>query len=97
MVFETTLKPPVEAEPLTDAQFDRLWRFINYKGAPDDWRLTLVEGLVKVAFLTCAQAAEVVESLSWDDMRVDAAVLMFPRVCDPENLHVIEGKLLDRQ
>jgi Leucine-rich repeat (LRR) protein len=95
LAFETTLKSPVDAEPLTDAQFDRLWRFTNYQGAPDDWRISLVENLVKVAFLTCAQTAEVMESLSWADMRVAAAVLMFPRVCDPQNLQVIEEKLLE--
>ena len=47
----------VDAAPLTESQFDRLWRYVNYEGAPDDWRLTLIEGLVKVAYLTCAQAA----------------------------------------
>jgi len=36
-------------------------------------------------------------AISWADQRGRAAVVMFPRVCDPQNLRVIEAKLLERQ
>jgi hypothetical protein len=35
--------------------------------------------------LTCEQAREILKTFSFDDDRVKSAVLLYPRVTDPEN------------
>lgn len=55
----------------------------------DDGKLSVVGGAVKTRHFTCAQARQILQTFTFDQSRERAALLLYPRVTDPENFFTI--------
>jgi hypothetical protein len=73
---------------MSDADFARLLKSI--KGLSfDDQKLDLLRDLGKTPRFTASQVRELVQTFSFDDKRVEAAVLLHPFLQDAENFYQV--------
>jgi hypothetical protein len=78
--------PHQPAGPLPAPEFDKLLK--GLKAEPfDDGKLTYVENFASRVPLSCAQAATLLGSFAFDEKRIDALKVIYPRLVDPHNLN----------
>ena len=70
--------------PITDEDFAKLLKNLKDQSF-DEQKVEFIETFVKGRPLNCKQATEILETLSFDDGRIKAAVLLHPGLVDAEN------------
>jgi len=78
--------------PMKDAAFAQLVEAIK-QASFDDEKIAVVRHAAQSNWFRSAQVAAVMDLVSFDDGKIDAAVAMRPRITDPENSFVIFNKL----
>ena len=78
--------------PMKDAAFAQLVEAIK-QASFDDEKIAVVRHAAQSNWFRSAQVGAVMDLLSFDDGKIDAAVAMWPRITDPENSFVIFNKL----
>jgi len=74
-----SITPPLSAE-----DFAKLMKSLKAESF-DEGKASFVALFAQKGRLTCEQAREILKAFSFDDDRVKSAVLLYPRVTDPEN------------
>ena len=69
---------------VTDEDFAKLLKNLKDQ-AFEEQKAEFIETFAKGRPLNCAQATELLKTLSFDDGRVEAAILLHPGLVDPEN------------
>jgi hypothetical protein len=72
------------APPLSAEDFANLTKSLKAESF-DEGKASFVALFAQKGRLTCEQAREILKAFSFDDDRVKSAVLLYPRVTDPEN------------
>lgn len=75
---------PEPRRPITDEDFAKLLANIKDQSFDDD-KVEFIETFVKGRPMTCGQATEILKTLSFDDGRIKAAVVIYPGLVDSEN------------
>ena len=70
--------------PLSAEDFAKLMKSLKSESF-DEGKASFVVLFAQKGRLTCEQAREILKAFSFDDDRVKSAVLLYPRVTDPEN------------
>ncbi|MDX2088716.1 MAG: DUF4476 domain-containing protein [Kofleriaceae bacterium] len=83
---------PAKPTPMRQAAFDQLVQTIRAASFDDD-KVEVVRHAAQGNWFGANQVATVMDLLSFDDGKIDAAVAMWPRITDPENSFVIFNKL----
>jgi hypothetical protein len=73
--------------------FEVLLQEMEHGSAVDFWRLGLLKTAVAVTFFTAEQAMRLLSCFQWSADRVEAAILLFVRVVDTENLHQLTHEM----
>lgn len=76
--------PAANAPPLSAEDFAKLMKSLKAESF-DEGKASFVALFAQKGRLTCEQAKEILKAFSFDDDRVKSAVLLYPRVTDPEN------------
>jgi hypothetical protein len=76
--------PASAAAPLSAEEFAKLLKSLKAESF-DEGKASFVALFAAKGRLTCDQAKEILKAFSFDDDRVKSAVLLYPRVTDPEN------------
>lgn len=76
--------PAASAPPLSAEDFASLMKSLKAESF-DEGKASFVALFAQKGRLTCEQAKEILKAFSFDDDRVKSAVLLYPRVTDPEN------------
>jgi len=93
-------RPPVDSKPISEEQFGRLWVALvhNNVEASDEWRLALVRILSKDNYFTAKQVGWILNDISWEAEKMEAAMTLFGRISDPENIDdLLHGLNKDQQ
>lgn len=85
-------KQPAKPVPMKAAAFEQLVGAIRAASFDDD-KVEVVRHAAQTNFFSSNQVAAVMDLLSFDEGKIDAAVAMWPRITDPENSFVIFKKL----
>lgn len=91
-VIETLARDDSKPAAMRAPAFDQLVQTIR-KASFDNDKVAIVRHAAQTNWFAAAQVASVMELLSFDDGKIDAAVAMWPRLTDPENSFVIFNKL----
>jgi len=91
-VLETMRDADSKPAPMRDGAFQQLVEAIK-AASFDDEKLAVVRHAAQSNWFRAAQIGAVMDLLSFDDGKVDAAAAMWPRMTDPENSFVIFNKL----
>ncbi|GMH42451.1 hypothetical protein BSKO_10370 [Bryopsis sp. KO-2023] len=84
--------PPTGVEAMNDADFHNILQELSDVGANDIWRLALLQIITGTYFFSSAQAGSLLGSFEWRPERIEAAVMLFGRVIDPQNMSsMMEG------
>lgn len=78
------IAPAASAPPLSAEDFAKLMKSLKAESF-DEGKASFVALFAQKGRLTCEQAKEILKAFSFDDDRVKSAVLLYPRVTDPEN------------
>jgi hypothetical protein len=81
-----------EYQPLTDAEFQAVYKRVAAASFADD-QIALVKSVAKSSYFTVAQAATLMKACSFDDTRIEVAVILYPRIVDARNWYQIEDAL----
>jgi hypothetical protein len=79
-------------QPLTDAEFQAVYKRVAAASFADD-QIALVKSVAKSSYFTVAQAATLMKACSFDDTRIEVAVILYPRIVDSRNWYQIEDAL----
>jgi hypothetical protein len=82
------LEGPARPVIISDDDFARLLRGLA-AGPFDNDRVTFVENFARARTFTSAHVREIARTFQFDDGRGKAAVLLYPRVVDPENFFTV--------
>jgi hypothetical protein len=74
----------IAAPPLSAEDFAKLMKSLKAESF-DEGKASFVALFAQKGRLTCEQAREILKAFSFDDDRIKSAVLLYPRVTDPEN------------
>jgi hypothetical protein len=85
-------KQPAKPVPMKQAAFEQLVGAIRAASFDDD-KLEVVRHAAQTNWFSSNQVAAVMDLLSFDEGKIDAAVAMWPHITDPENSFVIFKKL----
>jgi hypothetical protein len=66
-----------EYEALTDAEFQAVYKRVAAASFADD-QIALVKSVAKSSYVTVAQAATLMKACSFDDTRIEVAVILYP-------------------
>jgi hypothetical protein len=83
---------PAKPQPMTSAQFGQLVEAIRSASFDDD-KVGVVRLAAQTNWFLASQGAAVMDLISFDDGKIDAAAAMWPRITDPENYFVMLNKL----
>jgi hypothetical protein len=71
-------------QPISDADFAKLLKNLKEQSF-DEQKVVFIETFAKGRPLSCAQATELIKTLSFDDGRKKAAIMLHPSLVDAEN------------
>jgi hypothetical protein len=83
---------PAKPQPMTSAAFGQLVEAIRSASFDDD-KVSVVRLAAQNNWFSANQGAAVMDLLSFDDGKIDAAAAMWPRITDPEHYFVMMNKL----
>ena len=83
---------PAKPQPMKSADFAQLVEAIRSASFDDD-KVGVVRLAAQNNWFLASQGAAVMDLISFDDSKIDAAVAMWPRITDPENYFVMMNKL----
>jgi hypothetical protein len=83
---------PAKPQPMRVADFTQLVEAIRSASFDDD-KVGVVRLAAQNNWFLASQGAAVMDLLSFDDGKIDAAAAMWPRITDPENYFVMMNKL----
>jgi len=100
-ILKVQCRPPtknaLEMRPLSDLEFENVFLEMDFRFATDQWKVSYVQLLSQTCYFTSEQAAEVIKIFQWPQDKVDATSLMFSRIVDPDNIHVLENACTPRE
>jgi hypothetical protein len=73
---------------VTAAELQRIVTKIEAESFSDD-QLALVGAVAKASWFTADQVLAVMKACDWDDTRIEAAVLLYPRTVDADNWYLV--------
>lgn len=82
--------PEIGPQPMNSAQFSSLTGAINSE-AFGDGKLRTLQSASSGSFFTSQQAKSLVSLYTFGDDKIEAAVMLYPRVLDPENFYIVYG------
>ncbi len=74
--------------PISEAEFAKLIDNVKDQSFDDD-KIDFLKTFVKQRPLNCEQAAKILKTLSFDDGRSQAAIILYPSITDSENFYEI--------
>jgi Domain of unknown function (DUF4476) len=77
---------PAAPAAISAADFERLLNGLKQE-AFDDRKFTYIENFASKAPLSCAQATVLLKSFAFDDGRLKAVKLLYPKLVDPQNFN----------
>jgi hypothetical protein len=80
----TVEEEPDKPVPASPEEFARVLTMIKAKW-PDRERLALIADMGRFGHYTSAQVRALLEAFDFDDNKVEAAVMLYPKLTDPEN------------
>jgi hypothetical protein len=83
---------PAKPQPMRSAEFGQLVDAIRSASFDDD-KVGVVRLAAQNNWFLASQGAAVMDLISFDDGKIDAAAAMWPRITDPENYFVMMNKL----
>jgi hypothetical protein len=83
---------PQKPQPMKSAEFGQLVAAIRGASFDDD-KVGVVRLAAQNNWFLASQGAAVMDLISFDDGKIDAAAAMWPRITDPENYFVMMNKL----
>ncbi|GMH42658.1 hypothetical protein BSKO_10577 [Bryopsis sp. KO-2023] len=103
--FVWTRSPSQRDVPLTDPQLKQAWfeptsdQNVEDLGEPlsDRWKLGLLSILCHDYFFTSRQVLRILNCFSYDSEKIDAAVMIFTRVMDLDQFHIVTESLRPAQ
>jgi hypothetical protein len=78
---------------LPEADFDKLLDGLK-KEVFDPGKLAFVENFAAGKPLSCQQAAALLKSFNFDELRIKAAKVLYPRLIDRQNFHEVLGTFI---
>lgn len=75
-------------QPMSAESFAKLMKGLKAE-AFDDGKASFIASFAAQGRLTCAQARELLKTFSFDDGRTKSAVVLYPRLTDPENFFTV--------
>ena len=83
---------PAKPQPMPGASFAQLIEAIRAASFDDD-KVAVVRHAAQTNWFSANQVGSVMDQISFDDGKIDAAAAMWPRIVDPENSFSIFNKL----
>ncbi|HEY5927863.1 MAG TPA: DUF4476 domain-containing protein [Kofleriaceae bacterium] len=91
-VLDTMRDADAKPQPMRDAAFQQFVQTVKQASFDED-KVAIVRHVAQSNWFRANQVAAVMDLLSFDDGKIDAAAAMWPRMTDPENSFVIFNKL----
>lgn len=77
---------------MSDADFKELLAELEAASFKDS-KMGVVRMAAKHNHFTCDQARQLVEAMPFRDLELETAVLLYPRIVDPQRFHKVMGAL----
>mmetsp|Transcript_21235 Transcript_21235/g.59033 ORF Transcript_21235/g.59033 Transcript_21235/m.59033 type:complete len:715 (-) Transcript_21235:33-2177(-) len=73
--------------------FETVLLELQHPACEDFWKLSLLKTLAKTAFFKVLQGVRILHCFTWSRERVEACIVLFGRVVDTENMHILTATL----
>jgi len=81
-----------EQRPLSDREFQTVYQKVAATSFADD-QLALIRSVAKSSYFTIDQAVKLMKACSFDDTRIEIAVVLYPRIVDRREWYRLEDGL----
>ena len=86
------MRTPPAPRVVSSSELHQIERSINRESFSDD-QLAVLRSASRGRYFTSAQVLQLMRGFSFDDDKVEAAVILFPRVVDQQNWYTVYGGL----
>ena len=91
--FKPQIRPPPGTEAIKSGILNSILTEMKHPTAVDIWRTSVMKIFAAGFYFTSEQAAKLVSTFEWERDRVEAVILLFPRILDASNIDDLLGTL----